>query len=246
MDEIETTKGTPRRRPMKLWALFGLGGLVMGAAYATGFAGNVSAAHGTDSLATPVFGTGPTALASPSPYVSDVVPGDALTVGFVGQRGVIQSDAVLFEIDLSHELPGQTYYTDIYLSNYNTVTATWEGMQLKWLPLGSCTNPTVGTGGGKVPAGTFVTANTGVTPPFAGVGSTGPRIMNVTSSDAHVSWTGLDGGATYCYGIIATAHDTGNTDQTIADDLNGNWLTEVAPGTIPVMPTFSAIVNRTN
>ena len=224
--------------------MFGVAGLVMGAAYATGYAGS-TAGQNADAVAKPVFGQGPTVLYTPSPYAGDVTTGDALAIHFVGQRGVIDNNVVLFKVDLSAESGAHTYFVDIYLNNYNAVSTTWESMQLKWLSLGTCAGAPAHAADADMvtafaaPAGN----NPALTPPFTPISaSANPRIMNVTSSDAHVAWTGLAGGATYCYGILATANEP--TNNTLADDTSANWLTELAPGGSPVMPTFTALVNR--
>src|ERR1700686_4089123 len=144
MDEITGRKPATSRRRLTLWALFGTVGLIMGAAYATGFAStNNTATDANAGAATQLLG-GP-ATANPSQYASTVATPQALALTFDGNYATIAAPRVIFTVDLSGQDPyavnfAGTYYADVVLSNWHALgldpagggPPQWDTLDLKW------------------------------------------------------------------------------------------------------------------
>jgi hypothetical protein len=229
MDEQLPFGTTPRRRRRRglLWAIFGLTGLLMSAAWATGFA--TSQTTGSGSAAANAVGIGATDPQSESPYAGLVTENTALDITFDGLWGQIENDTIVFSADLTG-LTG-TFYTDIYVDNL-PFENTWTAAQFKWQQV-DCTTPNWDT--------------VDIEPADDGVGE--PKLMNITTTDAHVSFPGLTGGNVYCFGLSSTdlsteVADTSNGEDKHADDEDGTFLTRPDPSSLPTLPQFTAIVNR--
>jgi hypothetical protein len=240
MDDVMSgrTPRTPRRRWV-LWAVFGTVGLIMGAAYATGFAStNNTTAENNAGEATNL--NGKPAIANPSLYAGTITNSNALPISFDGNYGTLPS-TVMFTIDLSGNDPyghpyAGTYYSDIVLSNWaalalNTATPQWDILDFKFL-------------GVECDAG--FTTWTAASPD----GPAAPSAqMDVDTVDAHVTFTGLAGGHKYCFGLDnATSLTEAAVLQAAAGgSVNGTVLfrPNATPGnTVPTAPNFTATVNR--
>ncbi len=216
--DVSTTSPRRTRRTL-LWGLFGLTGIVMGTAFATGFIETDSTAAGVDPAAN-VFGISADEAQDLSPYQGLLTnPGD-LVIGFDGVWGVVTNDVTVFSVDLSLEGVAEVFYVDIYLNNYLAEQAQeWSAAQLKWLQV-DCTAP-------DFDAAVAVPASDA---------SGDPKVMNITTTDAHVSFHSLAGGAEYCFGI--------SEQEPHADDITGTFLTRSDNDVVPEAPDFTAIVNR--
>jgi hypothetical protein len=230
MDETIGRKPRGSRRRLTLWALFGTVGLIMGAAYATGFA--ASGGSSTDTVnageATQVFGK--PAAENPSQYAAMVSAG-GLALTFDGNYATIAAPSVLFELDLSHADPygvnlAGTYYADVLLTNFTalgmTGTPAWDFMDLRFIAIDCTGNVPVLA---AAPAATTIdwtaanagagSAPTGDGAGVAGLSVAGPPVthavglpagtataqMYVDRADAHVTFTNLKPAHTYCIGL---------------------------------------------
>jgi len=105
MDAIEAGPRRHTRRTV-VWALFGVVGLIMGAAWATGFAQSQSTTNtNSNQFATDVVGTGSAAGQdqSPSPYSNLITDngGAQLDIGCDGVWGTIAADTAPFNVGRS-------------------------------------------------------------------------------------------------------------------------------------------------
>jgi hypothetical protein len=223
MDAI--TGGSRRHtRRTVLWALFGIIGLLLGAAWATGFGSSQSTTSANNATATRVFGQSAAEPQTLSPYAAAVTNPANVAVTFDGLWGVIAADTLVFKVDLTGQVG--TYYTTIYLKNFSSGNP-WASEQYKWLEFDcSSANPL---------AADYTTAY-GV---VASNNAHEPKLMNITGADAHVSFPTLAGGNKWCFGI---QHSTGTNNH--ADDTSGTFLTRPDTSAAPGAPLFTAVVNR--
>jgi hypothetical protein len=230
-DYTSGRKPRPARRRWVLWAVFGTVGLIMGAAYATGFAttSNTSSDPNTGA-ATPLFGQA--AAPGANLYANTVAATTPLAVGFDGNYGTIAAPTPLFTIDLTgndtsgHPLAG-TFYTDVLLTNWHelnldTGTPAWDTLDLKFF-IENCDNP-------------FVDWST----------ATAHQQMHVDSVDAHVTFAGLAVGHKYCVGLDTA---TAQTEALVLENANagavdGTVMFRPVVTTVPAPPQFTATVNR--
>jgi hypothetical protein len=239
MDESKTTKAVGHRRRNLIWALFGVVGLIMGAAYATGFAStsntiaDANAGEATQLLGKP-------AAANPSQYAnmvsSSAAPAGPLAIGFDGNYGTIASPTIMFVVDLTKNDPygnalAGTYYSDIVLTNWAALgldvggsgPPKWDTLEFKFEQV-TCTTPNWTT-------------------------PVGSAQMHVDRVDAHVTFTGLAAGAKYCFGLnTATATTEAAALQaaaggTIADTVMFRPNSDPTAVTPPA-PQFAATVSR--
>ncbi len=238
MDEREAVRPTRHRRRNIIWALFGAAGLIMGAAYATGF---VSTSNSTTDPnageATQLLGK--PAAANPSQYAnmvsSSAAPAGPLTIGFDGNYGTIASPTIMFVVDLTKNDPyGNalvgTYYTDILLTNWSALGLDGSGSGPAWDTLEfhfeqvSCGTPDFTT-------------------PVAAAQ------MHVDRVDAHVTFTGLAAGAKYCFGLNTA---TATTEAAALQAASGGTINDTVmfrpnadPTAVqPAAPQFAATVSR--
>jgi hypothetical protein len=240
MDDVMSGR-KPRslRRRWVLWAVFGTVGLIMGAAYATGFTStNNTSSDANAGEATQLFGK--PATANPSQYANMVSTTNPLAVAFDGNYGTLTS-TVMFTVDLTqHDPYGNaltgTYYSDIVLTNWNALGLTganpaWDTIELKFLGVECDNGFTTWT-----PAGANGPANASAQ-------------MHVDRDDAHVTFTGMAAGHKYCFGLDnATALTQAAVLQAAAGGtVDGTVLfrPNAAPAaTLPAAPQFAATVNR--
>ena len=229
---MDAIKGGPRRHTRRtvLWALFGTVGLLLGAAWATGFATSQSTTNtASDPSATDVFGVGATAPATPSQYAGKIAKITDLAVGFDGLWGTVPADTTLFKVDLTGndsngEAMAGKFYTDVYMTNFTSANP-WSAQQYKFLEIDcSAADPV---------AADYDTAQ--ALAPTTVAGDHQPKVMNVTSVDAHVSFQDLDAGSKYCFAIHSTPQ---------ANDTAGTFLTRPDTASNPQAPLFTGIVNR--
>jgi len=243
MEEMTGRKPGSRRR-VTLWALFGTVGLIMGAAYATGFAStNNTATDANAGEATQLLGK--PAAANPSQYASTITATTPLALTFDGNYGTIATPTVLFTIDLTGNDPyGNafvgTYYSDIVLSNWAALgldgslgagAEAWDTIDLKFIGVDCTTGFT-----------NFQTA--GTNPP-----TNGSAQMHVDRVDAHVTFTGLAHGNKYCFGLDTASATTEAAVLQAASGgtVNGTVLfrpNAAVGATLPTAPQFAATVNR--
>jgi hypothetical protein len=241
MDDV--TSGTtprPSRRRWVLWAVFGTVGVIMGAAYATGFTStNNGATDANAGEATQLFGK--PATANPSQYANMVSTTNPLAITFDGNYGTLAASTVMFTVDLTKNDPyGNalvgTYYTDVILSNWSTLGMTganpaWDTLDLKFLAVECDSGWTAWT-----PAGANGPANASAQ-------------LHVDRDDAHVTFTGMAAGHKYCIGMDTASAVTeaaalqaasgGTIDGTVM------FRPNAAPtATLPTAPQFAATVNR--
>ncbi len=243
MDETNGRKPRLSRRRLTLWAMFGTVGLIMGAAYATGFAStNNTATDAHAGEATQLLGT--PASDNPSQYAHMVAATTPLALTFDGNYATIASSTVLFTVDLTHTDPygnalTGTYYTDVVLSNWSLLgldvggagNPQWDTIDLKFL-VAECD------------AG-FTTFQA------ASADDTGNRTdqMHVDRVDAHVAFTGLAAGHKFCIGLdpasattesaVLQAASGGTVDGTVM------FRPNAAPtATLPTAPQFAASLSR--
>jgi hypothetical protein len=246
MDETNGRKPRLSKRRLTLWAMFGTVGLIMGAAYATGF---VSTANTTSDVnageATQLLGK--PAAANPSQYAGTVARQDDLALTFDGNYGTIAAPRVLFTVDLGvldpygNALTG-TYYTDVVLSNWAALglepgngPAQWDTISLKWWAV-DCTGAALGG---------FTNFQTPGTDPPANASAQ----MTVDRDDAHVTFTGLTAGRKYCIGLdtasavteaaVLQAATGGTVDGTVLFRPNAN-----PTAADPTVPQFALTVAR--
>src|SRR3546814_19886019 len=100
MDEHSSNKNPKRRRRALSWGIFGLAGVIMSTAWATGFGTSNSDATGTGP-AQNAFGQGAVATESISEYATAVTAQAPLALTFDGLWGQIAADTNPFEVDLS-------------------------------------------------------------------------------------------------------------------------------------------------
>jgi hypothetical protein len=230
-DYTSGRKPRPARRRWVLWAVFGTVGLIMGAAYATGFAttSNTSSDPNTGA-ATPLFGQ--PAAAGANLYANTVAPTTPLAVAFDGNYGTIAAPTVLFTVDLTgndtlgHALAG-TFYTDVLLTNWHalnldTGTPAWDTLDLKFY-VETCDSA-------------FVDWST----------ATAHQQMHVDSVDAHVTFTGLAAGHKYCIGLDTATSVTEAAALGAASGgaVDGTVMFRPVVTTVPTPPQFTAAVNR--
>jgi hypothetical protein len=247
MDETNGRKPRLSKRRLTLWALFGTVGLIMGAAYATGFAStNNTATDANAGEATQLLGK--PAAANPSQYAGTVARQQDLGLTFDGNYGTVAAPRVLFTVDLGVNDPyGQaltgTYYADVVLSNWATLgldvggtgPPQWDTIELKWWAV-DCT--------GAALAGFTNFQTPGTDPP----GNASAQ-MHVDRVDAHVTFTGLTAGEKYCIGLdtasatteaaVLQAATAGNVDGTVLFRPNAN-----PTAVLPTVPQFALTVAR--
>jgi hypothetical protein len=238
MDETEGPRAARRRRRNIIWALFGAAGLIMGAAYATGF---VSTSNSTSDPnageATQLLGR--PANANPSQYAnmvsSTTAPAGPLSIGFDGNYGTIATPTIMFEVDLTKNDPygnalAGTYYTDIILTNWSSLGLDGSGSGPAWDTLEfhfeqvACTSPD-----------------------WASPVSIGQ--MHVDRDDAHVTFTGLAAGAKYCFGLNTA---TATTEAAALQAASGGTINDTVmfrpqadPTAVqPAAPQFAATLSR--
>lgn len=240
MDEMRTP--TPvRRRRGAVWALFGVVGLVMGVAFATGFA------QTSNTISDPSAGDATQLLGKPSAinssqYASYVTVQSALDVGFDGNYATIASPTVLFDIKVAADDPygtpypgGARFYSDVVLTNWvgmhmdgSAPGPEWDTLEFEW-DLEPCT-------GGAVTDAWAAAAQT-------------PQ-MHVDRVDAHVTLTGLLPGTEYCVGLNAADAATESaalataTSGTITGTVMFRSDAEVNSAVTPVVPQFAATIGR--
>ncbi len=188
--DIEAEIRPLRRRRVRTWLAFGLVGLIMGVVWAVGLA--TSTATVDTAGATPaaqIFGTAPGA-AGTSQYAGLVTENSALTIGFSGSWGKIDSDTGMFDVDLTAETG--TYFVAVYLNNNPT---GWTVLQLEFRQVNK-------------------TCATAVAADWATPAAT--SVMVVESEDAWAVFPSLasGAGASYCIGIQAItpkANDSAGT-----------------------------------
>ncbi len=240
MDDV--TSGTmprPSRRRWVIWAVFGTVGIIMGAAYATGFTSTANtSSDAAGGNATALFGK--PAVANPSTYAGAVSTTNPLAVGFDGNYGTVAS-TVMFTVDLTgndpygHALTG-TYYTDVVLTNWSALgmtgaTPLWDTLEFKFLAVECDSGFSAWT-----PAGADGPAS-----PSAQ--------MHVDRDDAHVTFSGMAAGHKYCIGLDTASATTEAAVLQAASGgtVNGTVLfrPDATPGnTVPPAPQFAATVNR--
>src|SRR3546814_1337226 len=137
MDELTSIKNPKRRRRALTWGIFGLAGVIMSTAWATGF--GTSESGTTSSLAQNAFGEGATDPQSISAYANDVnVQVPPLSITFDGLWGQIADDTSVFQVDLSGYGIAERFYVDIYVDN-PPFENQWSAAQFKWYQLpGAC------------------------------------------------------------------------------------------------------------
>jgi len=241
----ETTGRKPGyRRKTTLWALFGTVGLIMGAAYATGF---VSTGNGaTDAAggaATQLIGK--PAVSNTSLYAGRVAATTPLAITFDGNYGVIAADTNLFTVDLTGNDPygvayssSNHYFADILLTNWSALgmapggTPEWDTLDFKIQ---------------EVDCGS--TAWTPGSSTWAGYTSPAPTtaMMVVDRVDAHVTFSGLPGGTKYCFGLAPASALTestallGASSGSVADTVMIRPDSSAVPATAP---NFTLTLNR--
>ncbi len=240
MDETSGMRPRPSRRRWVFWGLFGTVGLIMGAAYATGFASSTgSTADSATHEATQLYGS--PAQANLSQYANMVAFNNPLAITFDGNYGTTPS-TLMFTVDLTKPDPygntlTGTYYTDIVLTNWNTLglepggTAQWDTLEFKFQAV-QCD----AGWSGWTPAGTFDPTN-----PSAQ--------MHVDRVDAHVTFTGLAANHKYCFGLNAA---DATSEAAVLQTSNGGTVDGTVMfrpnatngATLPTAPTFTATVNR--
>jgi len=238
----ETTGRKPGyRRKTTLWALFGTVGLIMGAAYATGFVStnNTAPADANAGAATQLFGK--PAVANTSLYAGAVHVGTPLAITFDGNYGVIGVDTNLFTVDLTGNDPygvayaaGNTYYADILLTNWSTLgmvglNPQWDTLEFKFEQVDCTTSAWV--------PGTSTWA--GYTPATA--------MMVIDRVDAHVTFSGLAGAKKYCFGVGAV---TSATESAALQASAGGLIADTVlfrPSSVVIpanAPNFTLTLNR--
>lgn len=231
MYENVPTSSPRRSRRGLLWVLFGLAGILMSTAWATGFGTSDSGAAGTGP-AQNAFGLGAVNPQSPSAYASAITNPGNLAITFDGLWGQIAADTTVFQVDLTG-FTG-TFYSVIYVNNL-PFQYPWSAAQLKWHQFDSAC--------GDLDATDWDAVDTQAADDASGA----PKLMNITTADAHVSFAELDGGSTYCFGIASTdltSDDPNDGERLHADDINGTFLTRPDTAQVPTAPDFTAIVNR--
>jgi hypothetical protein len=216
-----------RRRYARAWAVFGVGGLLTGVAYSSGFATSSSGTP-TNGNADAVFGDVPANLSSL--YQGNIAAVDPLDIQFNGTWGEIAANTELFDVTLDNDAYSRaltgTYFVDVFPTN--------------WAQLGYVQ-------GAQSPIYSHLvleltqfntTCAAATTDAFATPITT--KVLNIDSIDARVTFTGLVPGVThYCIGIhAATAVNQAN--QTVATFVQRPDPT-VTPG---ATPRLMAVVNR--
>lgn len=229
-DHTAISTSRPRRKRALLWGLFGLTGILMSTAWATGFASSDTQIDGTNA-ADDVFGESAAQPHSPSPYQGLVTNPGNLAITFDGLWGVIEDPAAVFAVDLSGRDASEEFFVDIYLRNQPT---GWSSAQLKWVMDTGCDVADPDTAG-------ITAADAAAATDQRGDGA--PKVMNITSTDAHVAFADLAGGETYCFGVAA-AVPASQDATTTGTTFGGNFLTRPDVGATPTEPEFTAIVNR--
>ncbi len=241
MDDTSGRRPRSGRRRWAFWGIFGAVGIIMGAAYATGFASSNNTQSDTNAgEASQLIGN--PALANPSQYAHMVAVKNPLNVDFDGNYGIVNS-TVLFTVDLTQTDPygnalTGTYYTDIVLNNWSALglnvggTPSWDTLDLQWQAV-------------ECPSGTW----TAWGPPGANGPDHQTAQMTVDRVDAHVTFTGLKANHTYCFGL-----DTASaaTEAAVLAAASGGTVSgtvmfrpNAAPGAVtPPAPQFTATVNR--
>ncbi len=243
MDEMQAPRKSGFKRRATLWAVFGVVGVVMGAAFATGFAQTSNTSSDANKGdATQLVGTPSKANASQfAGYVT--APTDALALTYDGNYGLIPADTVLFDINIPANDPyGHAYggsarfYSDVILSNWTELgmdptsgTAQWDTLEFQW-KIETCSGGTVADD-------------------FAAASST-PQ-MHVDRVDAHVTFSGLTAGTEYCVGLSkadATSESAALETATTQGYITGTVLfrsdATVATATNPTAPQFAATISR--
>ena len=225
MDETTGRKPGISRRRLTFWAMFGTVGLIMGAAYATGF---VATSNTTTQTATGTATLGSPSLASPNLYGGLVSAPNPLAIGFDGYYGTVP-ETDMFVVDLTTAdaqghvpLAGETYYADVVVANWTALTA-WDTIDLNFKVM-DCTASTPGS---------FATASAN-------------HVLNLDRVDAHVTFSGLAGAKKYCIGVdlanattealaLSTASG-GNVPDTV--------LFRSTTASAPTAPQFAVTLNR--
>jgi len=226
MDETTGRKPGISRRRLTFWAMFGTVGLIMGAAYATGF---VATSNTTTQTATGTATLGSPSLASPNLYGGLVSAPNPLAIGFDGYYGTVP-ETDMFVVDLTTAdaqghvpLAGETYYADVVVANWTALTA-WDTIDLNFKVM-DCTASTPGS---------FATASAN-------------HVLNLDRVDAHVTFSGLAGAKKYCIGVDA-ATPTTEAAALAADTAGGTVgdtvLFRSSTGSAPTAPQFAVTLNR--
>jgi hypothetical protein len=239
--DVTTQEKTPRkRRYLRAWALIGAAGLITGAAYASGFATQAPVAPDdsvADGAATPVFGQEGAALNSL--YSGLVSAEGALDIPAFDGTYATFPELTLFEVDLTKPdaynkaLTG-TFFTDVYVTNwtdlgYNAGAPEWSQLNFKFLQSDT----------------TCALADFSAAPAAS-------QQLSVDRIDAHVTFSGLAAGSTYCIGLRAedalTQSETANA--AVAANLgvlDGTFITRPDIAAPPAAaPQFTAVVNRSS
>jgi hypothetical protein len=240
MDDATSGMKPRWRRRSVFWALFGAVGIIMGAAYATGFASSSGTSNDTNAgEATQLFGA--PAAPNPSQYANMISATTPLALDFDGNYGTIAADTVLFTVDLTHADPynnalAGTYYTDVVLTNWSALGLTggspaWDTLDLKFLAVECDAGFSAWT-----PAGADGPTQASVQ-------------MHVDRVDAHVTFSGMAHGHKYCIGL---APASATTEAAVLQAASGGvvdgtvlFRPNAAPtATVPAAPQFAATVNR--
>ncbi len=241
MDDVTSgTKPRAWRRRSVFWGIFGAVGIIMGAAYATGFAStNNTSADTHAGEATQLFGA--PAAPNPSQYANMVAATTPLALDFDGNYATIAANTVLFTVDLTQNDPygnalTGTYYTDVVLSNWNALgltggTPQWDTLDLKFLAV-------------ECDAGFSAWTPAGANGP-----TQASTQMHVDRVDAHVTFSGMAAGHKYCIGL---APASATTEAAVLQAASGGTVDgtvmfrpNAAPGAaLPTAPQFAATVNR--
>ncbi len=228
MDEMTAGKPRGSRRRLTFWAMFGTVGLIMGAAYATGFASTTNTDATNTTTGTPTLGS--PSGANPNLYGGLVTP-HALSYTFDGYYGTfVKTD--MFTVDLTvpdgqghTPLAGETYYVDVVIANWTQLQPDWDTVDMNFKIM-DCTASSPAT--------------------YASASAT--QMLNVDRVDAHVTFSGLAGAKKYCIGLdtatsateeaaLAAAGSTG----AVADTVLFRVSTASAPANVP---QFAATLNR--
>jgi len=232
MEDATGRKPAISRRRLTFWALFGTVGLIMGAAYATGFASTTNTAADTNhGDATPLLGVA--APNSAAQYAGTITAPNPLAVAFDGYYGTIAAPTDMFEVDLTGNDPqGQaltgTFYVDLVLNNWHalgldaTGTGQWDIVELGWQEH-------------QCDAG-FANNWTGAT----------AQQMHVERVDAHVTFAALAAGHKYCFGLDTATSTTEAAVLAAASggNVTGTVLFRSSLASSPTAPQFTATVNR--
>jgi hypothetical protein len=207
-----------RRRRIVTWSLFGLVGLALGAVWAAGVVTTNSTVGGA--TASPPLLVTPGAAGLDSRFAGVLTPESTLplNITFSGKKGVVATDAQMFEVDLTLDDPSTpaadefsgTYFVTVELTNDVSGTG-WGQLDLEF-------SAAVGACGGVDDDPNMATA------PIKSV-------LHVETSDSTVDLAGLSGGETYCIGVNGLGD---------ASDADGTFIRKTTGGSTPTQPTFAA------